>query len=175
MIRTLMTVLALAMAAPALAQTDPRPEDVASPEAIVLAAYDAIARAPEQPFDWPRFRSLFLPEARLVPNSEQRQGSFDVLSTEEFIEWIDAVTPPPGSEDDHGFQEEQVHAVVERYGDIAHVWSTYQKHFWGSSQILGRGINSFQLVHDGDRWWITGIVWDEEGGAGPIPADYLPD
>lgn len=178
MIRTLVGIFALAAAVlaatPVHAQTA-RAEDVASPEAIVLAGYAAIAHAPGQPFDWPRFRTLFLPDARLVPNTEQREGSFDVLTVEEFIAWIDAVTPPPGSENDHGFVEEQVFAKIERYGDIAHVFSTYQKHFWGSDEILGRGINSFQLVHDGQRWWIAGVVWDEEDGAGPIPPAYLPD
>src|SRR5688572_20863305 len=163
------TLLALTSAAAALAQLGPRAGDVESPEAIVLAGYDAIAHAPGEPFDWPRFRSLFLPHARLIPNTEQREGSFDVLSVEEFIAWIDDVTPAPGSENDHGFVEEQIAAEVVRYGDIAHVFSTYQKHFWGSDQILGRGINSFQLVHDGQRWWIAGVVWDEEDGAGPIP------
>ena len=158
----------------AAAQPAPRPSDVESPEAIVLAAYAAIAREPGAPFDWDRFRSLFLPEARLIPNTEQRQGSFDVLTTEEFIEWIQAFTPPPGDANDRGFQEEQVSAAVVRYGDVAHVFSTYQKHFWGSEEILGRGINSFQLVHNGGRWWIAGIAWDEESGAGPIPAEYLP-
>jgi hypothetical protein len=175
MIRTAVFVLAhLALAAPAVAQTGVRSSDVESPEAIVLAAYAAIAREPGQPFDWERFRSLFLPEARLVPNTEQRQGSFDVLSPEEFVAWIDGVTPPLGGENDQGFQEEQVSTDVVRYGDVAHVFSTYQKHFWGSDQILGCGINSFQLVHDGERWWIAGIAWDEENGAGPIPPEYLP-
>jgi hypothetical protein len=161
-------------AATGRAQTAPRAADVESPEAIVQAAYASIAREPGQRFDWDRFRSLFLPEARLIPNTEQRQGSFDVLTTEGFIEWIQAFTPPPGSANDQGFQEEQVSADVVRYGDVAHVFSTYQKHFWGSDQILGRGINSFQLVHNDGRWWIAGIAWDEENGAGPIPAEYLP-
>jgi hypothetical protein len=175
MIRTALMLLAsLVVVGSAFAQTGARPEDVESPEAIVEAAYASIARAPGEPFDWERFRTLFLPEARLIPNTEQRQGSFDVLSPEEFVAWIDSVTPPAGSENDQGFQEEQVSAEVVRYGDIAHVLSTYQKHFWDSEEILGRGINSFQLVHDGDRWWIAGIVWDEENGAGPIPPEYLP-
>lgn len=175
MIKTALFALAtLTLAGPTLAQSGPRPEDVESPEAIVAAAYAAIARAPGEPFDWERFRSLFLPEARLIPNTEQRQGSFDVLSADGFIAWIDEVTPPPGSANDQGFQEEQVSAEVVRYGDVAHVFSTYQKHYWGSDQILGRGINSFQLVQNGDRWWIAGIAWDEENGAGPIPAEYLP-
>lgn len=169
-----LALAALALAGPALAQTGPRPSDVETPESIVLAAYAAIAREPGQPFDWKRFRSLFLPDARMIPNTEQRQGAFDVLSPEEFVAWIDGVTPPLGGENDQGFQEEQISAEVVRYGDVAHVFSTYQKHFWGSDEILGRGINSFQLVHDGERWWIAGIAWDEENGAGPIPAAYLP-
>ncbi len=159
--------------ATAAAQTAPRPADVESPEAIVLAAYASIAREPGQPFDWDRFRSLFLPEARLIPNTEQRQGGFDVLTPDGFIQWIDGVTPPLDGENDQGFQEEQVSAEIVRYGDVAHVFSTYQKHFWGSDQILGRGINSFQLVYNDGRWWIAGIAWDEESGAGPIPAEYL--
>ena len=179
MIRTLTSALVLfagsaVAAGTAVAQTAPRPSDVESPEAIVLAAYASIAREPGQPFDWDRFRSLFLPDARLIPNTEQRQGSFDVLTAEGFIEWIQAHTPPPGDANDRGFQEEQVAAEVVRYGDVAHVFSTYQKHFWGSDEILGRGINSFQLVHNDSRWWIAGIAWDEENGAGPIPAEYLP-
>ena len=179
MIRTLesalvMFAIAAVTAGAAVAQTAPRPSDVESPEAIVLAAYASIAREPGQAFDWDRFRSLFLPDARLIPNTEQRQGSFDVLTAEGFIEWIQAFTPPPGSANDRGFQEEQVSAEIVRYGDVAHVFSTYQKHFWGSDEILGRGINSFQLVHNDGRWWIAGIAWDEENGAGPIPADDLP-
>lgn len=181
MIRTdpfaLLAAIALVMAlfaGPALAQPDPRPEDVASPEAIVEAGYAAIAHEPGQGFDWDRFRTLFLPEARLIPNTEQREGSFDVLTVEEFIAWIESVSPAPGSANDAGFVEEQISAEVVRYGDVAHVFSTYQKHVWDSDEILGRGINSFQLVHDGDRWWIAGVVWDEENGAGPIPPEYLP-
>jgi hypothetical protein len=175
MIKTVLFALAtLTIVAPVLAQSGPLPADVESPEAIVAAAYAAIAREPGASFDWERFRSLFLPEARLIPNTEQRQGSFDVLSPDEFVAWIDAFTPPPGTANDAGFQEEQVSAEVVRYGDVAHVFSTYQKHVWGSDQNQGRGINSFQLVHNDGRWWIAGIAWDEENGAGPIPPEYLP-
>ena len=155
----------------------PRPEDVASPEALVEAAYASISRRPGENFDWDRMASLFLPSARLVPNTEQTGGEFRPMSPEEFRRWIDdwyAANAPIGGPDDMGFEERQVHAVVERYGDIAHVMSTYEKRFWGGEEVLGRGINSFQLVRHDGRWWIAGIVWDEEDGAGPIPAEYLP-
>lgn len=165
--------VAVLFAAPEAANAQyPLESDVASPEAIVLAAYKSIERAPGENFEWDRFRSLFIENATLIPNTEQRNGSFDVISPEGFIEWIDSVTTI-GGPNDKGFTEEEVHNVVERYGDIAHVFSTYQKHYWGEEEILGLGINSFQVVHSDDRWWIVSIIWDEETGAGPIPDVYL--
>ena len=145
--------------------------DTSSPEAIVAAAYEAIERQPGQDFDWDRFRTLFLPEARLIPNTEQRGGNFDVLTPEGFIEWIASGTTI-GGPNDQGFAESGVHNVIERYGDVAHVFSTYEKHYWGETEMLGRGINSFQLVQRDGRWWIVGIVWDEDYAAGPIPGRY---
>lgn len=170
---SLSLVLLTALAASAGAQTHvPRPSDVDSPEAIVEAAYASIARRPGEPFDWDRFRSLFLPGARLVPNTEQTEGELRVLTPDDFVAWIDPLWDVDDP-DDPGFEEEQVAVEIERYGDVAHAFSTYQKHLWGSDEILGRGINSFQLVRSDGRWWIAGIVWDEESGAGPIPEAYL--
>ncbi len=149
----------------------PDSSDVASPEAIVTAAYEAIMRAPGENYNWPRFRSLFIPTANLIPNTEQSGGQFTVLSTEDFIARADAGTNI-GGPNDRGFAEEAVHNIVEQYGDIAHVFSHYQKHFWEDDRIFGRGINTFQLVKNDGRWWIVGIAWDETTGAGPIPQRY---
>ncbi len=172
-------LLAAAFMAPALlaAQEFPRPTDVASPEAIILAAYDALARAPGEPFQWDRFRSLHLPDAILLPNTEQTGGTPRVLSLQDFIDWAEAFTEdmaPIGSDADRGFVEEQIHIELDRYGDIAQAMSTYQKHFWDEDEVLGRGVNSFGLVFRDGRWWIASIAWDEEDGAGPVPAEYLP-
>lgn len=155
------------------AQRPADPADVATPEAVIEALYEVVQRAPGERFDWDRMRTLFLPDARLIPNTEQTGGEFRVLTPEEFIAWIDGVTVV-GGPNDRGFAEEQVAAKVERYGDIAHVFSTYQKHFHGDTRILGRGINSIQLVRHDGRWWVTQIAWDEENGAGPIPPEYRP-
>lgn len=151
-------------------------EDVSSPEAVVAAVYEEIARRPGDNFNWNQGTSLYLPSARLYPSTEQTGGKFQPMSVEDFRRWVDkshAESLASGQED-KGFQEEQIHAIVHRYGDIAHVMSTYQKHFWDSDDILGRGINSFQLVFQEGRWWVASITWDEEIGAGPIPAEYLP-
>ncbi len=167
----------LGWAAGAAGQTDPRPEDVATPEAVVAATYASINREPGAAPDWDRFRSLHHPDARLAPMAEQRGGRSEVLSVEEFITWLDeatAASAPIGSPADQGFYEEGIHTVVQRYGDIAQVMSTYTKRFATGDEILGRGINAFTLFWDGDRWWILSIAWDEESAAGSIPARYLP-
>ncbi|MEX2032359.1 MAG: hypothetical protein WEA81_05780 [Dehalococcoidia bacterium] len=150
----------------------PRPDDVASPEAIVRALYETVQRAPGARFQMDRMWTLFLPGARMIPNPEQTGGQDVVWSVEDFIALANSQNV--GGPNDRGFAEEEVHSVIERFGDVAHVFSTYQKHFWNDTNILGRGINSIQLLWRSGRWWITNVIWDEESGAGPIPSRYLP-
>lgn len=178
----LLSVLAVLVTAPATLHAQSNltieadPADVASPEAIRNAAYDAISRAPGEPIDWDRFRSLHLPDAVLVPATEQTGGEFRVMSVDDFIAWVDAwqeETAPIGSEADLGFFEREINAVTERYGDIAQTMSTYAKGVHGGEPELA-GINSMQMVFDGTRWWMVSIIWDEIPGAGPIPAKYMP-
>ena len=172
--------LLLALSLPhalAAQNADARPEDVASPEAIVAAAYESILRAPGENHDWDRFRSLHLPGAVLIPNSEQSGGEFIVHTVDSFIESIDgwyAENAPIGSEADQGLDESPIHSVTNRYGDVVQVMSTYEKRLYDSDEVLDRGVNAMTLVFDGDRWWIVSIAWDEESGAGPIPPTYLP-
>lgn len=165
--------LALLVLAPPVLAQEVDPADVASPEAIVLATYASIARAPGEPFDWDRFRSLFLPGATLLPNTEQTNDEPRTLSPQDFVDWIQPLWDNViGGPNDRGFSEDQVHHEIHRYGDIATVFSTYEKHFWQDDQMLGRGINSFQLVFRDGRWWVVSIAWDEENGAGPVPPEY---
>jgi hypothetical protein len=36
-----------------------------------------------------------------------------------------------------------------------------------------RGINSFQLLNDGKRWWVITIFWSQETPEMPLPEKYL--
>ena len=63
----------------------------------------------------------------------------------------------------------------EQFGDIVQVWSTYEsRHNPSDPTPFARGINSFQLLKDGDRYWVVNIFWDVESPTNPIPAKYLP-
>lgn len=100
-----------------------------------------------------------------------------MMTVQEFIDWVEgwyADNAPIGSPRDRGFAEEQIALTLHRFGDVAQAFSTSQKHLWQDDRLLGRGINSFQLVHHDGRWWIVSVAWDEEVGAGPLPTAYLP-
>src|SRR5579863_2550134 len=51
-----------------------KPADVASPDAILAATYDVISGPAGQQRDWDRFRSLFVPGARLIPVVAKKTG-----------------------------------------------------------------------------------------------------
>ena len=74
-----------------------------------------------------------------------------------------------------GFWEREIARRVERYGNVAHVFSTYESRVnRADSPPFSRGINSIQLVTNGERWWVVTIFWDFERPGNPIPTEYLP-
>lgn len=72
------------------------------------------------------------------------------------------------------FYEAEIHRVTQRFGNVAHVWSTYAWRRSDGGPVEGRGINSIQLYHDGTRWWITAWIFDSERADNPIPPAFLP-
>ena len=142
-------------------------------EGIVTTLYALISAAKGEARDWDRFRTMFLPGARLIPTNraihEGRGGHPpDVMDVETFIR---TGTPVLVS---MGFDERQIAMRVERFGCVAHVWSTYESRHAPEEAPFARGINSIQLYHDGARWWVVTIYWDSERADNPIPDAYLP-
>jgi len=158
-----------AQAQPATPGPTARAEDVATPDAIIAAVYAAISGPTGQPRDWPRFRSLLIPGARLIPSPRRAPGATTpvVWSAEEYI-----AAAGPGLER-QGFYERELHRTTEAFGAVLHAFSTYDSKRTPDGQPFARGINSFQLYNDGARWWIVTIFWDAETADKPIPAKYL--
>jgi hypothetical protein len=146
------------------------PEDVASVDAIVAAVYDVISGPAGEARDWDRFRSLFLPGARLIPVGVQPGGEYaaNITTPEEYAERADAFFL------ENGFFEAEIGRVEERFGPIVHRFSAYaSKRSLADAEPFARGINSFQLMHDGTRWWVVTIYWTAERPDLPIPEKYL--
>ena len=146
------------------------PNDVNTIENIIRASYECISGPPGQEPDWKRQHTLFLQDARSIRTGVIAQGriGYKMMSTEQFIsqthDWLT----------ENGFYETGIHSVVEQFGNIAHVFSTYESRRDPNEEPFMRGINSFQLFHDGTRWWIMNILWRHESPDLPIPDRYLP-
>jgi hypothetical protein len=155
------------------------PADVATVDAIVKALYDVISGPAGQPRDWNRFLSLWAPGGRLVPTRPCPTGGgngIQVLTPAEFAARGAAALGKTS------FYERGIHSKIDRFGDLAQVFTTYESwHSMSDPKPFARGINSMQFFFDGKRWWCLTIFWDAEhvpkdGGppTNPIPAQYLP-
>jgi len=140
------------------------PADVGSLDAIMRAVYDVISGPAGQKRDWNRMRSLFTSNARLMPKGGRGLMSGSVE---------DYITSSGPQLEQNGFIEREIARRVEQYGDIAHVFSTYEARQSASGPVFLRGINSFQLVRHEGRWWVVSIMWQAESPQNPLPAQYL--
>jgi hypothetical protein len=145
-------------------------EDVGSVDAIVAAYYASTAGDAGQPRQWERFQSLFLPEGRLVAVRAAADGAAGAA----FLPVADYIQMNRKYFEKRGFTDKEIARRVESFGNIAHVWSTYESRENAKDPVpYSRGIASIQLLKDGDRWWIANVFWDRDRPEAPIPEKYL--
>ena len=146
-----------------------RPEDVKSLDSILAAIYDVIS-GPPGARDWSRFRSLFAKDARLIAVHVPKEGEKPELH---------AMTPAGYEERagsyflQHGFFEHELSRKTDSFGQMTHVYSTYESREARDGKPIDRGINSIEFFFDGERWWCVEIYWDAERPGNPIPEKYL--
>lgn len=155
---------------PGIDSIAPDPKDVGSIDGIIAALYDVISGPAGQARNWDRMRTLFIPEARLIPTGLRADGTSGrrVLGVEDYI-----ATSGPFLEK-NGFFETELSRKTEQFGRIVHVFSTYaSRRTLKDEKPFMRGINSIQLWNDGSRWWIVTVFWQNETPDTPIPNTYL--
>jgi hypothetical protein len=144
------------------------PADVQSMDAIIHAVYDVISGPPGQR-NWPRFYSLFLPGAHLVPSHRDSTGVHVRFATPQQYAQV-AGKYFTG----HGFYETEIGRETNTFGAVTQVFSAYaSRNAPNDANPFQRGINSYQLFNDGKRWYIVSIFWDNETPTNPIPTQYL--
>lgn len=171
-----LAALPLLLAASASAQQPQQPAatppareaDVESIDAIIRALYDVISGPVGAPRDWDRMRSLFAPDGRLIPTGQRPDGTgvYRTLSVEDYVR-----TNGPALIE-LGFREHEIGRVTERFGSIAHAFSSYEAFRGGEADPFMKGINSIQLWHDGARWWILSVYWQQASERVPLPLRY---
>lgn len=146
------------------------PKDVISVDAIIHAVYNVISGPAGEKRNWDRMRTLFVSDARMIPTGKKAngEGSKRMMSVEEYI-----ANSGPFLEK-NGFFETEIGRKTEQYGNIVHVFSTYEnRKTLQDEKPFMRGINSFQLWYDGKRWWVINILWESETPDNPIPEKYI--
>jgi hypothetical protein len=144
-----------------------RPEDVKSIDSMLAALYGVIS-GPAGERDWNRFRSLFLPQARLTAATKRPDGTSRIrpMGVEDYAK---------GAGDyfaQHAFYENPIVSRVQTFGNVSQVFSSYESRHAAGEAPFARGINSIQMLYDGSRWWIVSILWDEERGDNPLPKEF---
>ncbi|HEX4544293.1 MAG TPA: hypothetical protein VH114_14090 [Candidatus Acidoferrum sp.] len=145
----------------------PRAEDVKSIDSIIAALYSVIS-GPAGERDWNRFRSLFLPQAQLTAAGKSADGSVRVhpMSVEDYVKGAGGYLAQ------HAFFESPIVSRVQTFGNVSQVFSSYESRHASDEAPFARGINSFQLLYDGHRWWVVSILWDEERSDNPLPKEF---
>ena len=128
------------------AQDYPRPSDVESIDAIVNAYYDVISGPAGYVYDGERDASLHAPDAIITRLTAEGLGNRHDLAAEQAT--VPAIY-------DQAFFEVEINRVVEHYGNMAHVWSTYEIRGTPDGDATASGLNSLSLYQAEGRWWIA--------------------
>jgi len=144
-------------------------KDVKSIDAVVEALYNVISGDSAVKRNWDRMRTLFIPEAKMMSTGIRRDGtmSYRAITLADYIRISGPLL-------EKGFFETEISRKTEQFGNIAHVFSTYESKFKQTdARPFSRGINSIQLMFDGKRWWVVSVFWTGESPTNLIPAKYL--
>jgi len=149
-------------------KVDANPKDVESMDSIIKAVYDVIS-GPAGKRDMDRMRSLFVPKATLSYVVRNRAGELRYAGgdLDNYIKYSFPYL------EQHGFFEREIHRHADTYANMSQVFSTYEsRNNKDDKKPFERGINSFQLLNDGKRWWVVSIYWQGEDGKTPIPREW---
>jgi hypothetical protein len=165
--RAIISFILILLISKAAAQQKDYATDVKTADAIVKALYEVISGDAGANRDWNRFRNLFAADARLIPTRKNEKGEFTLkaMSPEEYVTLFTTRMKD-------GFFENEVHKITESYGTLTHVFSTYETRNTKDGAVTNRGINSIQVFHDGQRYFIVNVFWCAESLGFPLPIKY---
>ena len=151
------TILAGALAGSAMAQAPDTGCALPSEPNGIPAAFDAAITGPADK-ERACMKALLIPEAHMMFVSLGADGAPN-LRLETLDDWIARVKARG-----HAILEEkQLKWRIERYGNIADLWSTYALSSDGKQSA--RGINSIQAIKEASGWRVAGIMVQAE----PVP------
>jgi hypothetical protein len=139
-----------------------------TPAGLVEALYGMVSFGPGPEPDWEMFRDVFLADAIIV-FSPSRTRPMRPMSVDGFIQdWRDFFRD--AQLEDKGFHETITALEVTEFGGLAHAFVIFEPRIGSEPPPRPqRGLDSIELSHDGERWWIAAITTDFEGPGKTIP------
>lgn len=144
-------------------------DQVGTLNGIMKAYYDVVSTKKGVLPSYSRDSCLHIPDARcgMIVSKKDGSKSLTYISLKEYHRRSDASLAKDG------FSEKEIGRKVEQFGNIYHVWSTYESRNTPTGPIIERGINSVELYNDGKRFWIISWYFDNESKTNPLPKKYL--
>lgn len=114
-------------------------------------------------------RTLFLPQGLLINNNTPATPV--VMSVEEFCGVVEAAIASGNLTE---FHEHEIARIIEVFGNIAHVFSTYEARFdAASAEPFSVGINTIQLIRTDGKWLVSSMAWNDQTAEERIPMRYI--
>ena len=127
-------------------------------DCVISTMYDVISGPAGWARDWERLRSLYHPQARLMPalSPANEPSRLRVLTVDDFIGRVESIFAT------ESFWERETRRETETFGRIAHVLSHYESLRDPDGAPFTTGKKSLQLFFDDVRWWILSAMWNTE-------------
>lgn len=145
-------------------------QDVASVDNIIHALYEVISGPKGSKVNLDRWNNLFTEGAILAPTGKRPTGEYaiQVISPKDYMANVFGNGVMPWN-----FYEIETDRSTDSFGSVTQVFSTYEsRQNPDDVKAFDRGINSIQLYHDGNRYWVLSIFWDRERADLPVPGRY---
>lgn len=169
--KSLLIILFFVISGNAIAQQEAYLDKVQTLDSTIKNLYGVISGEKGEARDWKLMRYLFHPDAKLIPTGKDSTG----IANARYMTVDDYISGSGKWLVENGFFEIEIHRTVNTFGNITQVFSTYESYRSKTDEKpFVRGINSIQLLNDGNRWWIINIYWISESAENPIPKEYLP-
>lgn len=147
------------------AQNNNYEQDVKTIDALIKASYEVVSGEKGAKRNWERDKYLHHPKTvySYYDREEEKQAT---MTLQEFHKVTDDMIF------ETAFYENEVNREVRVFGNIAHVWSTYETRLEKNGKVERRGINSIQLIFEDNRWYIISWTFCGENDKNIIPKTF---
>ena len=109
----------------------------------------------------------------IVPPKRPKDDMFTVIDVDGFRDRVrKGAADAKAKGESTAFFEKEVARRLDCFGNVPGLLDVRGPPRTHRRETFVSGINSIQLLNDGQRWWVASIVWDTERENNPIPPEY---